>query len=125
MLCRVLIYILLLLISAACQEDNASPDSIWQKINDGALVIDVRTQSEYDAGHLQGALHIPYAQIGDTIAFVVPDTNQVIVLYCKGGFRSGMAEKALKNLGYINAVNGGGFEKLRKTKAKIDSCSVR
>jgi phage shock protein E len=125
MLCRVLIYILLLLISAACQEDSASPDSIWQKINDGALVIDVRTQSEYDAGHLQGALHIPYTQIGDTIAFIEPDTNRVIVLYCKGGFRSGMAENTLKNLGYINAVNGGGFEKLRKTKAKIDSCIVR
>jgi phage shock protein E len=122
---RIFIIFSLMTGSAVCQVDSTLQDSIWRMIDNGALVIDVRTQSEYDAGHLDGALHIPYTQIADTIAFVAADTNMVIVLYCKSGIRSGIAEKALKKLGYNYAINGGRFENLGKTNTKIDSCVVR
>lgn len=110
---------------ALSQAKSTLQDSVWQLINDGALVIDVRTQNEYNKGHLQGALLIPYKQIGDSIANIAPDTNRVIILYCASGIRSGIAEITIKKLGYINAINGGGYEGLKKAKSAIDTSVVR
>ncbi|MBL0349187.1 MAG: rhodanese-like domain-containing protein [Elusimicrobia bacterium] len=78
------------------------------------VFIDVRTPEEYAAGHIDGALLLPYQTIGKTIAAAVPDKTTPLVLYCTVGGRSGIALKTLKKLGYRNASNGGGYDDLKK-----------
>ncbi|MBI1309702.1 hypothetical protein GC176_00225 [bacterium] len=82
------------------------------------LVIDVRTQAEWDAGHLEIATHIPLDQITDRIGEVAPDKDQKIYLHCRSGGRSGQAKTELEGLGYTNVENAGGLEDAR---AKFES----
>jgi phage shock protein E len=69
------------------------------------VIIDVRTESEWAAGHLDGAVLIPYERIGDEISKVTADKKEQIYLYCRTGRRTGIAEKTLKNAGYENLIN--------------------
>lgn len=78
------------------------------------VYIDVRTTEEFAADHVAGALHLPYRSIGRTIERAVPDRSAPIVLYCAVGGRAGVALRTLRRMGYRNAVNGGGFEDLKK-----------
>lgn len=59
--------------------------------DDGHVVVDVRRQDEYDAGHIPGAILIPNESIGDTQPEALPDLNQVILIYCRSGNRSKQA----------------------------------
>lgn len=74
--------------------------------------IDVRTAAEFNAGHINGAAHIPYEEIATRIGEVTTDKNSVIHLYCRSGNRSGIAQQTLRALGFSNAVNEGGYEDL-------------
>ncbi len=74
------------------------------------LVIDVRTEAEWNNGHLKGAILIPYNQIGAKIGAVVPDKAQRIYLYCRTGRRTQIAKKTLEKLGYRDVVNLGSLE---------------
>lgn len=73
----------------------------------GPVVIDVRTEAEWNGGHLQGAVLIPHDKIEQGITAVVPDKQTKIYLYCHSGRRSGIAAEALKKAGYGDAVNLG------------------
>lgn len=81
------------------------------------VIIDVRTEQEYKAGNIRGSILIPYDEISAKIESVVPDKNTRIIVYCRSGRRSGIAEKILKEMGYSNAENYGSMqsasEKLR------------
>ncbi len=81
-------------------------------VNRNALLLDVRTQEEWDAAHLENAIHIPLnnlkAQINTVIAL-----NKPIVAYCKRGVRSDRATKLLKQHG-IEAINGGAMTDLQR-----------
>ena len=84
------------------------------------LVIDVRTVQEWDKGHLEGAILIPYDQIGERIDAVVKDKSQTIYVYCKTGHRASIAKEALEKMGYIDIINLGSLEDAAKTlKRKI------
>ena len=84
------------------------------------LVIDVRTQAEWNNGHLDGAVLVPYDQIGERIGTVAPDKTKRIYLYCRTGRRTRIAQEALEKLGYKNIVNLETLEKAAKTlKRKI------
>ena len=74
------------------------------------LVIDVRTVAEWDKGHLEGAVLIPYDQIGERIGSVVKKKSQRIYLYCRTGHRAGIAKEALEKLGYKDIINLGSLE---------------
>jgi len=74
--------------------------------------IDVRTTEEFNAGHLQAAVHIPYEEIASRIGEVTRDKDDVIHLYCRSGHRSGIALGTLQSIGFKNAVNEGGYEAL-------------
>ena len=74
------------------------------------ILIDVRTQAEWDDGYIETAIHIPLDKISSTIEGVIEDKDQVIYLYCRTGNRSGLAEIALKSIGYVNAKNIGGIK---------------
>ena len=78
------------------------------------IVLDVRTAEEYNSGHIDGAVHIPYEIIGDKIAALSEDKESDIVVYCRSGRRSGIAQKTLQEMGYTRVVNAGGIEDYRR-----------
>jgi phage shock protein E len=88
----------------------------WEMRDKGAVVIDVRTQAEFDGGHIDGALNIPYDIIGDEIDSVCADTSKLIVVYCRSGHRAGVAKESLFAKGYTNVVNAGAYTTLMKSK---------
>ena len=69
------------------------------------LLIDVREDSEFAAGHAAGALHLGKGIIERDIERTVPDKNTRMVLYCGGGFRSALAADALQKMGYTQAIS--------------------
>ncbi len=84
------------------------------------LVIDVRTEAEWNSGHVEGAILIPYDAIGGKIAAVAKDKSRRIYVYCRTGRRSGIAKETLEKLGYKDVVNLGSFEDAAKAlKRKI------
>jgi phage shock protein E len=85
-------------------------------LSQAQTIIDVRTPEEFAAGHVQGALNIPYERIGTGIA-AVPGIGKdsALVLYCRSGRRSGIAKNQLESLGYRRVVNAGGINSLAKT----------
>jgi phage shock protein E len=82
------------------------------------VVIDVRTEQEFQAGHIAGALLIPYEQIGQKIASANVAKDDHVVLYCRSGRRSGIAMSTLKGMGFSNVENYGGFEQAQKRLQK-------
>ena len=97
----------------AAQTDTTST---WQKIGDGALVIDVRTPEEFAGGHLDGALNIVHDRTEELVKAIGADKGRPVVLYCRSGRRSGISLQELVARGYTNVVNGGAFIDLRKDK---------
>lgn len=93
--------------------DTGAGEDTENEATADVVVIDVRTQEEFDSGHVEGALHIPHTEIGDKIAAHVSDKDQKIAVYCKSGGRSGMAMETLKGLGYTQVENLGGLEDAR------------
>lgn len=79
-----------------------------------ALVIDVRTPEEFQSGHINGAVNIPYDVIGRKIADVTTDKNKDIIVYCRTGRRSGIALKTLTDMGYQKVENAGGYEAFKR-----------
>ncbi len=76
---------------------------------EGYIILDVRTQEEYDQGHILGAILIPNTEIEDRAEEVLTDKNQLILVYCRSGRRSKLAVEALVELGYTNAKEFGGI----------------
>ena len=77
--------------------------------NNGAIVVDVRSKAEYDAGHLSQAVNAPVDTIAGTIAGIVYDRTKVVLLHCQNGGRSQKAADRLKAMGYRNAHNLGSY----------------
>lgn len=66
------------------------------------VLVDVREESEWEAGHIRGAFHIGKGVIERDIETQVPDTDAAIILYCGGGYRSALAADNLRKMGYTN-----------------------
>lgn len=77
--------------------------------DDGHVIVDVRRQNEYDAGHIPGAILIPNESIRDTQPEALPDQNQIILIYCRSGNRSKQAAQKLSDMGYTNVYEFGGI----------------
>lgn len=77
------------------------------------IIVDVRSDKEYQAGHIEGALHQPHDSIDAGIGELLPDKSQPIMLYCGSGKRAGLAKEKLEALGYSNVENAGGYENLK------------
>ena len=73
------------------------------------IILDVRTQQEYAAGHIPGAIVIPNETIGTKEIPQLPDKDQLIMVYCRSGNRSKQASDKLVKLGYTNIVEFGGI----------------
>jgi len=112
-----LIFALLLLLTGCrgAQEENTyyqiSQDEakIMMDTQD-VVILDVREQDEFDAGHIAGAVLLPVGTIGkDTAAAVIPRADSVVLVYCRSGNRSKTASEALVELGYTNVYEFGGI----------------
>ncbi|WP_228371159.1 rhodanese-like domain-containing protein [Shewanella piezotolerans] len=93
-------------------------EQAWQKIDAGALIVDVRTAEEFAQGHLPNAINIPFEQIAKAFAERKIATDKSVVLYCRSGRRSGIANDALISAGYSHTYNGGGYQMLMQRQPK-------
>ena len=118
------ISVLLCILLAACGNDtdnttkgeNAMYEQITaedaKKIMDSGeehIILDVREQDEYDAGHIPGAILLPYTEIENKAEKLLPDNDKQILVYCRSGRRSKIAAEALASLGYTNIKEFGGI----------------
>jgi phage shock protein E len=78
-------------------------------LKNGAMVIDVRSAAEFKSGHLPQALNLPLDELEALLLRSVKDKNQVLLLHCQSGMRSGVAKTRLKGLGYANVFNLGSY----------------
>lgn len=83
-------------------------------LKEGAWVVDVRSAEEFRAGHLPDAVNIPLGELHDCLPRRVSDKNQVLLLHCLSGMRSGMARRALKAMGYTRVFNLGSLGRAQK-----------
>jgi len=80
----------------------------------GALVVDVRTVEEFNARRLTNAINIPVADVKVKFPKVVTNKTDVVLLHCRSGRRSGIAETELRAMGYTNVFNIGSYERAEK-----------
>lgn len=76
---------------------------------DSLIIVDVRTQEEYDAGYIEGAVLIPDFDIETKAESLLPDKDATILVYCRSGRRSALAAQKLVELGYQNIYDFGGI----------------
>ena len=89
--------------------------------NGGAILIDVREESEWEAGHAQRAVHMGKGVIERDIEERVPDRNAELILYCGGGFRSALSADNLQKMGYTNVASmAGGWRAWQAAGAPVE-----
>jgi phage shock protein E len=91
-----------------------SAEAAREKLRQGARLIDVRTPAEFASNRVSGAVNIPLAVVTNELPRQISDKGAVLLLHCRSGRRSGIAEKELRALGYTNVYNIGSFEQAQK-----------
>ncbi|WP_026957331.1 rhodanese-like domain-containing protein [Aliagarivorans taiwanensis] len=92
---------------------NQRAPEAWQWLEQGAVLIDVRTLEEFQQGHLEGATLIPYQQIVAGAQQLGLKEDQAVVVYCRSGRRSGIAQQLLEQAGFNKVHNGGGLQEMQ------------
>ena len=87
------------------QNGDITIEELNNKIAQGAILLDVRSNQEYKEGHLQGAINIPDYELRNRVQKEIPKKNQLIVIYCQYGGRSRNAYNMMKRIGYTNIYN--------------------
>lgn len=118
---KLIIFLLAVMLLTACGQDKENDQgAVYVNITaeeakeimdteEGYVILDVREQDEYDAGHISGAILIPFTQIEAKANEMLPDKDQLILVYCRSGRRSKIAAEALAELGYTNIKEFGGI----------------
>ena len=104
---------LLMLGQNVSANQTMTTQELQNKLNakENFVLLDVRTQEEYNAGYIVGAILLPYDEINAKATIVLPDKEKEIVLYCRSGRRSAIAKKSLLDLGYQKVVDFGGVKR--------------
>ena len=97
-----------------------SPEAARKFLQQGALVVDVRDPGEFRGGHLPMAVNIPLGDLQNGMQRCAKDKNQVLLLHCMSGTRSGIAMQQLKSMGYQNVFNLGPYGRAEKIVRKGD-----
>ena len=116
----IFLFLAVLLLTACGQNTENDQGAVYVNITaeeakqimdteEGYIILDVRTQEEYDEGHIPGATQISHEEIAEKAEEVLPDKNQLILVYCRSGRRSKIAAEALAELGYTNIKEFGGI----------------
>ena len=95
--------------SATYEQISGTEAKALMDSESGYIIIDARTQEEYDQGHIPGAILIPEYEIADRAEKELPDKDQLILVYCRSGRRSKIAAEELVKLGYTNVKEFGGI----------------
>ncbi|MGD1821947.1 MAG: rhodanese-like domain-containing protein [Pleomorphochaeta sp.] len=77
--------------------------------NNEAIIIDVRTEEEFNSSHIPNAINIPLSTIEEEVLKQYPNKDQTLYLYCRSGNRSSQAARILMNNGYYNIYDFGGI----------------
>ena len=100
---------------------EVSVDDARVRVRDGAELIDVREDNEFDIGHAAGATHIGRGVIERDIVGKFPDKDAELILYCGGGYRSALAADNLQKMGYKNVWSmAGGWKAWRDAGAPTE-----
>ena len=95
--------------SATYEQISGAEAKALMDSESGYIIIDARTQEEYNEGHIPGAIMIPEYEIADRAEKELPDKDQLILVYCRSGRRSKIAAEELVKLGYTNVKEFGGI----------------
>ena len=118
---KLIILLLAVMMLTACGQDkendqgavyvNITAEEAKQIMDsqEGYIILDVRTQEEYDEGHIPGAIVISHEEIAEKAEDVLTDKDQLILVYCRSGRRSKIAAETLVELGYTNIREFGGI----------------
>ena len=118
---KILFFLLALMLLTACgQTKENDREAVYMNITaeeakaimdieEDYIILDVRTQEEYDQGHIPGAIVISHEEIAGKAEEVLTDKDQLILVYCRSGRRSKIAAEALVELGYTNIKEFGGI----------------
>ena len=118
---KLLLIILAMMLMTACGQNNENKqEAVYMNITaeqakeimdsrQGYIILDTRTQEEYDESHIPGAILIPYDEVLEKAEDVLPDKQQLILVYCRSGRRSKLAANDLVKLGYTNIKEFGGI----------------
>ena len=86
-------------------EDNINMEHLNELLENGAILIDVRSPQEYKEGHINGAICIPEYEIKFRCKNEIKNEDKIIVVYCSSGKRSKKAQKILREQGFKNVYN--------------------
>lgn len=105
---------------AADQRPDAA--TTRQLVGAGAVLLDVRTEEEWQEGHIRGARLVPWQTLTASSSGLPADKSTPIVAYCRSGSRSQLAVQKLRGLGYTRAIamTQGGFEELADAGMKVE-----
>ena len=88
----------------------------------GAVIIDVREDNEFDVAHAEGAKHMGRGVIDRDIVQTFPDKSTELILYCGGGFRSALAADMIQKMGYTNVWSmAGGWAAWEEAGAPVET----
>ena len=115
-----LLILAMLLLTACGRQDEVTQEAVYMNITaqeakelmdtqEGYIILDTRTQEEYDQGHIPGAILIPYDEVLEKAEGILTDKDQLILVYCRSGRRSKIAADDLVKLGYTNIREFGGI----------------
>lgn len=106
------------------RETPAQPDAgqVKSLVEAGAILVDARNPDEWNAGHAEGAILLPWREVAAAAAAKLPDKDAPIVTYCAMGARAALAAGSLRELGYTRAVAmTGGLDDLRNAGYPIET----
>ncbi len=99
---------------------HATEEAAWKMVDEGALLVDVRTEREYKRAHLEGALHIPFDSLDDKLRdFSYPKTTSIVV-YSQEEHQAAQAQDIFKKHGFSEVVSGGSYMDLLVAKDMRD-----
>lgn len=106
---------------ARSRVNECNVEQARERVANGAVLIDVREDNEFAAGHAAGAVHLGRGIIERDIVGKYPEKDTELVLYCGGGFRSALAADMLQKMGYTNVVSmDGGWKAWKDSGAPTE-----
>lgn len=94
---------------AAMPDEGATGDAARSDV----VYVDVRSDAEWAAGHVEGAIHIPHTEMAERYGELEQYRDKELVVYCRSGRRAGIAKDVLEEAGFDNVTNAGGLDDLQ------------